>query len=61
MGHVNVTVDAFKVPATERGGGITIVQLLKRDTVETQIRQRVQHIPSGVPVRPAGHQSATSS
>ena len=34
MGHVNATLDAFKVPPTERGEVVAFVQSLKRDIVE---------------------------
>jgi hemoglobin len=34
MGHVNATLDAFKVPKTERGEVVAFVQSLKRDIVE---------------------------
>src|SRR5207245_6410769 len=34
MGNVNATVDAFKVPRTERGEVVAVVQSLKRDIVE---------------------------
>lgn len=34
MGHVNATMDAFKVPKTERGEVVAFVQSLKRDIVE---------------------------
>ena len=34
MGHVNATLDAFKVPQTERGEVIAFVQSLKRDIFE---------------------------
>jgi len=33
-GHVNATLDAFKVPKTERGEVVAFVQSLKRDIVE---------------------------
>ena len=34
MGHVNATLDAFKVPPTERGEVVAFIQSLKRDIVE---------------------------
>src|ERR1700680_3001961 len=34
MGHVNATLDVFKVPKTERGEVVAFVQSLKRDIVE---------------------------
>lgn len=34
IGHVNATLDAFKVPAAERGEIVGFVQSLKRDIVE---------------------------
>jgi hemoglobin len=34
FGHVNATLDAFKVPATERGEVVAFVQSLKKDIVE---------------------------
>ena len=34
FGHVNATLDAFKVPATERGEVVGFVQSLKKDIVE---------------------------
>ena len=34
FGHVNATLDAFKVPPTERGEVVTFVQSLKKDIVE---------------------------
>ena len=34
MGHVNATLDAFKVPQTERSEVVAFVQSLKRDIVE---------------------------
>lgn len=34
MGHVNATLDAFKVPPTERGEVVAFVQSLKKDIVE---------------------------
>jgi len=34
MGHVNATLDAFKVPKTERGEVVAFVQTLKADIVE---------------------------
>ena len=33
-GHVNATLDAFKVPPTERGEVVGFVQSLKKDIVE---------------------------
>ena len=35
IGYVNATVDAFKVPATERSEVVAFVQSLKREIVET--------------------------
>jgi hemoglobin len=34
MGHVNATLDAFKLPPTERGEVVGFVQSLKKDIVE---------------------------
>jgi hemoglobin len=34
MGHVNATLDAFKVPATKRSEVVPFVQSLKREIVE---------------------------
>lgn len=34
MGHVNATLDVFKLPPTERGEVVGFVQSLKRDIVE---------------------------
>jgi hemoglobin len=34
FGHVNATLDAFKVPPTERGEVVGFVQSLKKDIVE---------------------------
>jgi hemoglobin len=34
MGHVNATLDAFDVPATERSEVVAFVQSLRRDVVE---------------------------
>ena len=34
FGHVNATLDAFNVPATERGEVVAFVQSLKKDIVE---------------------------
>lgn len=34
FGHVNATLDAFKVPAAERGEMVGFVQSLRRDIVE---------------------------
>jgi hemoglobin len=34
FGHVNATLDAFKLPRTERGEVVGFVQSLKRDIVE---------------------------
>ena len=34
FGHVNATLDSFKVPQTERGEVVAFVQSLKRDIVE---------------------------
>ena len=34
LGHANATLDAFKVPPTERGEVVAFVQSLKKDIVE---------------------------
>jgi hemoglobin len=34
MGHVNATLDVFKLPSTERGEVVGFVQSLKKDIVE---------------------------
>ena len=34
FGHLNATLDAFKVPETERGEVVAFVQSLKKDIVE---------------------------
>lgn len=34
MGHVNATLDAFKIPQTQRSEVVAFVQFLKADIVE---------------------------